>query len=119
MAAAVAFGYFALRNARYSAGAEWFAIHDKWIGTYQLVEVTAKASGSGVYLKLKDSDGEILEFKFSDLVGTNRLLYDLVYNGILHSVIAGNAATNSLLHRTLKLPYPESARGMSDHDSRG
>jgi hypothetical protein len=103
--------YVILRGKGYSAGAEWMANKDKWVRVYELVEVTAHTSGTGVYVTLKDSGGREVEYKFADLGGSDRLLFDLTYNGILHSVIAGGAKTNPLLHRTLKLPYPESARG--------
>jgi hypothetical protein len=33
-------------------------------------------------------------------------MWDLVYNGILHSVIAGGAETNGQLHRYMRVPYP-------------
>jgi hypothetical protein len=100
-----------LRGERFSAGADWMASQGKWARIYELVEVTAHTSGTGVYVTLKDSGGREVEYKFVDLGGSDRLLFDLTYNGILHSVIAGGAKTNPLLHRTLKLPYPESARG--------
>jgi hypothetical protein len=40
------------------------------------------------------------------LLEEDRMLWDLVYNGILHSVIAGQAETNGRLHLHLRLPYP-------------
>jgi len=46
--------------------------------------------------------------RFVDL-SSDRLLWDLAYNGILHSVIAGGAETNWMLRKTLALPCPESA----------
>ena len=110
--------YSILRGQNFSAGAEWMADKGKWVRTYELIEATAHTSGTGVYVKLKDSGGRKVEYKFTDLGGSDRLLFDLTYNGILHSVIAGGAKTNPLLHRTLKLPYPESARtadGKSQH----
>jgi hypothetical protein len=110
LAVVMAVMYAILRGKGYSAGAEWMATKDKWVRVYELVEVTAHTSGTGVYVTLKDSGGREVEYKFADLGGSDRLLFDLTYNGILHSVIAGGAKTNPLLHRTLKLPYPESAR---------
>jgi hypothetical protein len=102
--------YAILRGKKFSAGSEWMANKGKWVRTYELVEATAQTSGTGVYVTLKDTEGRKVEYKFTDLGGSDRLLFDLTYNGILHSVIAGGAKTNPLLHRTLKLPYPESAR---------
>jgi hypothetical protein len=111
LAVVMAVMYAILRGERFSAGADWVASQGKWVRVYELVEVTAHTSGTGVYVTLKDSGGREVEYKFADLGGSDRLLFDLTYNGILHSVIAGGAKTNPLLHRTLKLPYPESARG--------
>lgn len=38
-------------------------------------------------------------------------MWDLAYNGILHSVIAGGAETNGRLHAALAVPRPYPARG--------
>jgi hypothetical protein len=109
--------YVIQRGTSFSAGAEWLAAQRTWVRTYELLVAKARASGTGVYIQLEDAGGRKLEYKFTDLGGSDRLLFDLTYNGILHSVIAGGAETNALLHRTLKLPYPASARheGGSDH----
>jgi len=59
---------------------------------------------------MRDSGGRKLRYRFIDL-SSDRMLWDLTYNGILHSVIAGGAETNWMLRRTLALPYPEPAPG--------
>ena len=33
-------------------------------------------------------------------------MWDLVYNGLLHSVIAGEAKTNGMVHSALRVPRP-------------
>jgi hypothetical protein len=104
--------YSILRGDNFSAGAEWMACKASWVRLYELTEVTAHTSGTGVYVILKDSAGRVVEYKFTSLGGSDRLLFDLTYNGILHSVVAGGAKTNPLLHRTLNLPYPKPARGV-------
>jgi len=59
---------------------------------------------------MRDSEGRKLRYKFVDL-SSDRLLWDLTYNGILHSVIAGGAETNGMLRKTLALPYPQPGPG--------
>lgn len=103
--------YVTMAGEEFSAGSEWMATGKRWVRIYELEEVTAKASGTGVYVTLRDSGGRRLEYKFTSLAGSDRLILDLTHNGILHSVISGGAVTNGLLHRTLKLPYPNSAKG--------
>jgi hypothetical protein len=102
--------YYIARKKNFSAGADWVAHDDKWVRLYELTEATGQATGSGVFLRLRDSGGRYLELKFITVISSDRLVWDLTYNGILHSVIAGGAKTNSLLHRTIKLPYPKPDR---------
>jgi hypothetical protein len=75
------------------------------VRTYELVEVKLLKRGrTGNYLRLVDSGGRVLETGYG-FVRQNRLVWDLVYNGILHSVISGQATTNMRLHVELGLPY--------------
>jgi hypothetical protein len=53
---------------------------------------------------MEDSEGRRLSLPLTTLQ-SDRLLWDLVFSGILHSVIAGNAETNGALHVHLHLPY--------------
>lgn len=110
LAVALVVVYFFFRGGCYSAGADWVARGKKWVKVYDLVKVTSRSypGGPGVYLR--DSGGRTLRFKFVDL-SSDRMLWDLTYNGILHSVIAGGARTNDMLRRTLALPYPEPDEG--------
>jgi len=103
--------YFISRNDRFSAGADWVARGKKWVRVYELAKVTCHSYpyyGAGVCMR--DSGGRKLRYRFIDL-SSDRMLWDLTYNGILHSVIAGGAETNWMLRRTLALPYPEPAPG--------
>jgi hypothetical protein len=102
--------YFFFRGGRYSAGADWVARGKKWVKVYDLVKVVSRSypGGPGVYLR--DSGGRTLRFKFVDL-SSDRMLWDLTYNGILHSVIAGRAETNWMLRKSLALPYPQPDEG--------
>jgi len=103
--------YLISRNECLSAGAEWVARGKKWVRVYELVKVTCHSYpyyGAGVCMR--DSGGRKLRYRFIDL-SSDRLLWDLTYNGILHSVVAGGAKTNGMLHRTLALPYLQPGTG--------
>lgn len=84
------------RSTRMSAGADWLCYGKKsFIKTYELVQVKATTGGAARYIELKDRHGNILSTQLNDLQ-LNRELWDLVYNGILHSVHAHGAETNKL-----------------------
>jgi hypothetical protein len=92
-------------DGRCSAGARWVMGRKNWVRTYDLVKVTASLSAGGSVIDMRDADGRRLSVSLS-LLEQDRMLWDLVYNGILHSVIAGQAETNGRLHLHLRLPYP-------------
>jgi hypothetical protein len=98
--------YFSLRASQCRAGVDWLARRKTWVKTYELVTVTCRTNHGDPQLRLVDSDGRSVEIAISDLQGDRRI-WDLVYNGILHSVIAGHAQTNGRLHMMLRLPYPD------------
>jgi len=103
--------YLISRTERFSAGADWVARGNKWVKVYDLVKVTCHSYpywGAGVCMR--DSSGRKLRYRFSDL-SSDRMLWDLTYNGILHSVISGGAETNWMLRKSLALPYPEPGEG--------
>lgn len=101
---------------RYSAGSNWSADRRYWVRTYDLVSVKARASPTGLWIDMKDSEGRRLTYKVIDIVASDPRIWNYTYNGILHSVIAGGAETNKQLHLQLKLPYPESARPADGSD---
>lgn len=98
-------GAAALRGTESSAGVEWVRGRKAWVRTYELVKVTTSVSPSGVALAMRDSGGRSLSISLAT-VQSDQLLWDLVYNGILHSVIDGKAETNGRVHLHLHLPYP-------------
>jgi hypothetical protein len=88
-----------------AAGAEWYSSGARWVRIYELVQVTmSQGGGRRAYLRLVDVDGRELQVSYG-YVRQNRLIWDLVYNGILHSVIAGNAKTNMSSRVKLDLPH--------------
>jgi hypothetical protein len=88
-----------------SAGAEWLQGRHGWIRIYELTKVTTHYRGNNYWLTMHDRDGRRLELSIS-LIQENRDVWDLVYNGILHSVIAGGAETNGRLHAIFHVPRP-------------
>jgi hypothetical protein len=97
--------YSSVRVSQCRAGADWLARRRTWVKTYELVKVTCHSGVGDAELRFEDTAGRRTEIKISDLQ-SDRDIWDLTYNGILHSVIAGGARTNGLLHVTLQLPYP-------------
>ncbi len=87
-----------------SAGADWLALKDGHIDTYELMEVRVEGASAGLAwtLELKDKNGNELSIDAAD-VEANQALWDLVYNGILHSVQHGSAKTNQRALDKLKL----------------
>lgn len=93
------------RAAVCSAGVAWVRGRKSWVCTYELVSVKWYPSLSGGWVGLVDRDGRRLTIDLSTL-RQDRRLWDLVYNGILHSAVAGGADTNGAAHLNLRLPYP-------------
>ncbi|WP_094979585.1 hypothetical protein [Rhodococcus pyridinivorans] len=88
-----------------AAGARWVQWRSNWIDTYHLTRIRFSADGYSRVLRLKDDHGnEIHSFKISDIQG-NPDLWDLVYNGILHSVASGNCDIDAKTRHILKIPY--------------
>ena len=89
-----------------SVGAEWLQRHGGgWVRLYELKKITAHYRSNAVHLDFEDRDGRVVQISLSDLQ-RDRDIWDLVYNGILHSVIAGGADTNGRLHSALDVPRP-------------
>ena len=88
-----------------SAGVEWVRGRKTWVRTYELVKVKLSVGVGQFYLSMQDCDGRSMSLAVAALQ-EDPLMWDLVYNGVLHSVIAGGAETNGQLHRFLRVPYP-------------
>lgn len=97
--------YLAIRTPGCVAGADWFKRGRKWVEIYELTEITYKLPLGSPKLKLQDSGGRAVTVRVKDLQG-DRSLWDFVYNGMLHSIITGNAKTNEKLHLDLHFPRP-------------
>lgn len=92
-----------IRVSSCAAGAEWFAVGNNWVDLYNLSSVEVKAPTHYREIILKDRSGRQADYQLMD-IQENQDLWDLVYNGILHSVVKGGAETNTLGQSALKLP---------------
>lgn len=88
-----------------SVGADWVAQGRRWVRTYELTAVSFHSRIGGARLRMRDRDGHRMTVKIEDLFG-DRVMWDLVYNGILHSVIAGGARATNRVHLDLHVPRP-------------
>ncbi|WP_232284632.1 hypothetical protein [Rhodococcus sp. R1101] len=94
-----------IRNHWTAAGSTWVQCRDSWVDTYHLTRIRFSADGTNRVLRFKDAHGnEIHSFKISDIQG-NPDLWDLVYNGILHSVAFGSCDIDAKTRHILKIPY--------------
>jgi hypothetical protein len=79
-----------------SAGADWFMRHKAFVKTYELVSVKMDKDWGHGEVTLQDRSGN--EAKVS-LMLLKQPLWDLVYNGILHSVAAGADVDRMVVQR--------------------
>jgi hypothetical protein len=92
---------FAARTQRYSAGADWFMHRKEFVKTYELTSIKyTKDFGDGD-IDLDDHHGGGVKASLT-AVWDNPDLWDLVYNGIRHSV-ANGAQVNDLAVTRLRL----------------
>lgn len=101
VAAAEVGGYLRARSSSCAAGAEWFLCGDRWVRQYELVSVKVRGKWQLRYLRLADRDGRKVSLLMRDAQAVGEL-WDLVYNGVLHSVASG-AEANASARRALKL----------------
>lgn len=87
---------------RCAAGAEWLSEGKSWVKIYELTSIEAKASGTGMWITLKDKDGREVDAQAVTLQ-YNRRVWDLLYNGMLHSAVNG-AYVNTRAQRAFRLP---------------
>lgn len=109
----------ATRNHWTAVGSTWVQWRDDWVDTYHLTCIRFSADGTNRVLRLKDAHGnEIHSFKISE-IQRNPDLWDLVYNGILHSVASGNCDIDAKTRHILKIPYELGPRPTRSERIRG
>ncbi|MBA8826637.1 hypothetical protein FHX42_004016 [Saccharopolyspora lacisalsi] len=98
--------YGSFRTVDPAVGAEWLKVGKAWVRLYELTEIKARHRSNAIHLDFTDSAGRKVMVK-SDDIQEDRDMWDLVYNGILHSVITSNADTNKLIHSAFRVPRRE------------
>jgi hypothetical protein len=99
------FVVFWLGRYRLSAGADWLAYNKSFVKTYELVSVKVILNHTAPTLEVKDSHGNNVHVQINRLQ-QNPDLWDLVYNGLLHSVHVGKAEVNERAREYLQLDFP-------------
>ncbi|QGK69058.1 hypothetical protein GIY23_05465 [Allosaccharopolyspora coralli] len=101
--AGLALLYRSTRRDYLAAGAEWLQTRRGWVNTYKLAKVKYLSVPAGFIVRLADNDGRVVACSIYDLQG-NPALWDLVYNGLCHSLANHEVQTNWVLRRHLPLP---------------
>lgn len=98
--------YGIFRKVGAAAGADWLKVGRIWVLLYELTEIKVRHRGMSMHLNLKDSGNRSLQVRVDELQ-EDRDLWDLVYNGLLHSAAVNGAKTNWAAHSLLEVPDPE------------
>ncbi|MPZ01104.1 MAG: hypothetical protein GEU97_24695 [Actinophytocola sp.] len=100
----VVFGvlYLGVRRTMITAGGDWLMARH-WVRTYQLGAIRLDERARVPRLLLQDTDGRRVRVELADLCG-NTKLWDLVYNGIRHSLAVGDVEVNDPARHWLRLP---------------
>lgn len=77
-----------------AAGSEWFASDTGWVKLYELSRVDLAGNGISPRLYLTDTQGHGAHAELRQMQANSRL-WDLVYNGILHSCHARDLTLNT------------------------
>jgi hypothetical protein len=91
------------RGRPFAAGAAWFRYGSTWVNTYELVSIRVVAYYGFYSLKLEDADGHRISLQ-TGTIQQNRSLWNLVYNGIVHSAYNGRLALDRITRATLEMP---------------
>lgn len=86
-----------------AAGADWVNQGKAWVCTYELTKIRARTHATGVHLDLQDGAGRTLGVPLDD-IQRDRDMWDLVYNGMLHSVTLYPVDIDDESRRILDLP---------------
>ncbi|TWH21554.1 hypothetical protein JD82_03419 [Prauserella rugosa] len=98
--------FFIGKEQKVSAGADWLAVSTRdYVKLYDLSKVTVHIDGVSHAIQLADTSGRSVRSRIG-VLQLNHRLWDLVYNGILHSVHVNGAETNKRAREYLQLDHP-------------
>lgn len=87
---------------RVLAGFQWVQTRKKWVSTYELTRIRSTNIGLQRAMKLDDSHGHTLVLVLRH-AQKNIELWDVVYDGIVHSVASGDCDISKAARRILKV----------------
>lgn len=94
--------YVSVRRTMITAGSDWL-MAKSWVRTYELSAIRLDSRSNVTRLTLQDKTGRRVNVELADLCGNSKL-WDLVYNGIRHSLATGAVEVNESAQRWLGLP---------------
>lgn len=113
---AVFWGVWTFRRGDWlAAGAVWVQQDKNWVNIYELAKIRFTVSGLNRVLNLTDSSGRTIHGLVIRDVQSNQPMWDLVYNGILHSVASGNCDISDKARSVLKVPTDLGRPPTEDH----
>lgn len=93
-----------------AAGADWFASDTGWVKIYELTKVELAGSGVSPSLYLTDAEGGATHAELRRMQANQRL-WDLVYNGIIHSLHTRDVKVNTAARiQVIEVGYPRRRR---------
>lgn len=93
-----------------AVGADWFASHTGWVKLYELTKVELAGSGASPSLYLTDAEGRVAHAELRRIQANSRL-WDLVYNGIIHSLHTREVTVNTAARvQVIEVGFPRHRR---------
>lgn len=93
-----------------AAGADWFAAHTGWVRTYELTKIELTGNAASPRLYLTDANGNRVHAELRRMQANPRL-WDLVYNGIQHSVHTHDPTINKAARAQVVEYHPRHRAG--------
>lgn len=87
-----------------AVGSVWVQDRRGWVNLYELTRIRFAVDGLNRVLRLDDSAGRELDQLYLRDAQANSAMWDLIYNGILHSVASGNCEISEKARAVLRLP---------------
>ncbi|GEM_PF-612672 len=105
-------------NQWFAAGAEWLQVKDVWVEIYDLVRISAGTNGADRAIGLEDSGGRSIHAVSLKRIQGHPAMWDLVYNGILHSVASGKCDIPPGARKLLQIPRGVGRQGTPERGAR-
>lgn len=106
-----------VRGTNLSAGADWLQSRRHWVRLYELTSIKCTTKPGGFSVLLEDAHGGSAGGDLRELQ-SNPALWDLVHNGVLHSVASRPVKANLAARRHLPLPPELRDKLRRDNDER-